>query len=151
MLCYGYTNERKKMSKVLEVLELLASRGNVAYLADGLELAKAIDTIYTPPATPGEWAKANVNEFYSQRKIQFIKDIRAAIPGTSLVDSKKAAEDAISDYTLGLLREKLLNPITEPAWSIAEDEDRAYAEHRERIAEQGTWFGAPGPLDEEPF
>jgi ribosomal protein L7/L12 len=150
MLCYGYTNERKKMSKVLEVLELLASRGNVAYLADGLELAKAIDALYTPPATPGEWAKANVNEFYSQRKIQFIKDIRAAIPGTSLVEAKGAAEDAISDYTLGLLREKLTTSPYGDEYSDP-DEDRAYAEHRERIAEEGTWFGAPGPLDEEPF
>jgi hypothetical protein len=144
------------MSKVLEVLELLASRGNVAYLADGLELAKAIDTLYAPPATPGEWAKANVNEFYSQRKIQFIKDIRAAIPGTTLVDSKKAAEDAISDYSLRLLREKLTTPsFPDPSdnvsWALDQDEDRAYAEHRERIAERGTWFGAPGPLDEEPF
>ena len=88
-------------------------------------------------------------EYYRDRKIALIKETRArwdALTGTPsmLKETKDAAEDAINALALKNLREKLIGE----SW---DDEDRAYAEHRERLAEQGTWFGAPGPLDEEPF
>lgn len=91
---------------------------------------------------------------YRDRKINHIKDTRqkwADLTGTpsSLVDTKKAVENVIQDVALAELRAKLLGAHEAPSYS--DYEDRAYAEHRERIAEQVTWFGAPGPMDEEPF
>jgi len=100
-------------------------------------------------------------EYYRDRKINFIKDLReqwnlATGMTLSLVNSKNAVEKVLSDDALARLREKLTttsfpDPSDNVSWALDQDENRAYAEHRERIAEQGTWFGAPGPLDEEPF
>jgi hypothetical protein len=112
--------------------------------------------------TLDEVAQATYNEnpgYYRDRKIAHIKDARqkwADLTGThsSLVDTKRAVENIIQDVALAELRARLTTPSfpdpEEPLWND-EDEDRAHAEHRERLAEQGTWFGAPGPLDEEPF
>lgn len=143
------------MTKIKEVLETLSDLAPAMPLSEALRVAEKIEAIYTP-LTPESWAKANVSKFYSEHKIQFIKDIRAAVPGTSLVDAKNAAEDAISDWSLARLREKLLSPHPVDDYNSAttayldEDGDMAFARDRERMAEQGTWFGAPGPLDEEP-
>jgi hypothetical protein len=92
--------------------------------------------------------------YYRDRKINHIKETRgrwADLTGTpsSLVDTKRAVENVIQDVALAELRAKLIGDPDAPCYT--DYEDRAYAEHRERIAEQGTWFGAPGPLDEEPF
>lgn len=91
-------------------------------------------------------------EYYRDRKIALIKETRMrwdALTGTPsmLKETKDAAEGAIQELALKDLRAKLVGD----GMTYEPDEDRAYAEHRERIAEQGTWFGAPGPLDEEPF
>jgi hypothetical protein len=115
-----------------------------------------IDQPAPKPATLEEVAQSVFDsnpEYYRDRKIGFIKDLRAKwneVTGgiLSLVDSKTTVEKILQDDSLARLRGKLTVPI-EPAWW--DDEDRAYAQHRERIAEEGTWFGATGPLDEEPF
>jgi hypothetical protein len=113
-----------------------------------------IDQPARTPATVEEIAQVLFDsnpDHYRDRKIGFIKDLReqwnlASGMILSLVDSKNAVEKVLADDSLARLREKLMDE--EPSW---DDEDRAYAEHRERIAERGTWFGVPGPLDEEPF
>jgi hypothetical protein len=115
------------------------------------------------PATVEEIAQIlfdSNREHYRDRKIGFIKELReqwnlATGMTLSLVDSKNAVEKVLSDDALARLREKLTTPSfpdpSDNTWALDQAEDRAYAEHRERIAERGTWFGAPGPLDEEPF
>lgn len=122
-----------------------------AWLLDFAELPKP------KPATLDEVAlvvyQANPN-YYTERKIAFIKDTREAWAlatgaPSSLVDTKRACENVLSDMALKALRDKLIGDPEAPSYT--DYEDRAYAEHRERIAERGTWFGAPGPLDEEPF
>jgi hypothetical protein len=110
------------------------------------------------PVTMPEIAQALFDsnpEHYRDRKINFIKDLReqwnlATGMILSLVDSKNAVEKVLADDALDRLREKLTTSPYGDDYSDP-DEDRAYAEHRERMAERGTWFGAPGPLDEEPF
>jgi hypothetical protein len=135
-----------------EAFVFLADRFSLAVpTSDLIEAADAMVAAFATPATPEEWAKKLFDpSVHRDRKILFIKDVRAAA-NCGLVDAKNAVEAVLQEDSLDRLRDSLLNPITEPAWSLGEDEDRAYAEHRERIAEQGTWFGAPGPLDEEPF
>jgi hypothetical protein len=94
-------------------------------------------------------------EYYRDRKIAFIKDTRGAWSDatgspSSLVDTKNACEKVISDLALAELRAKLIGGPDAPYY----DEDaewRAQARAREAQSERGTWFGAPGPLDEEPF
>jgi hypothetical protein len=143
------------MTKIHEVLTLLSIYFPTTPLADAMEIANKIEVVYTP-LTPESWAAANVNDYRADHKIQFIKDIRGAVPGTSLVDSKNAAEAAITQYSLDKLRAKLLgHPVdaytsATDSYDLGENEDRAYAEYRERMSERGTWFGTPGPLDEEP-
>lgn len=93
--------------------------------------------------------------FYDDRKIKFIKDTReewGKVTGaaSSLVDTKNACEEIFRERDIKALREKMLRG-DDYQYDLGENEDRAYAEHRERMAEQGTWFGAPGPMDEEPF
>jgi ribosomal protein L7/L12 len=140
-----------------EAFVFLADRFSLAVpTSDLIEAADAIVAAFATPATPEEWAKKLFDpSVHRDRKILFIKDVRAA-SNCGLVDAKNAVEAVLSDDALAQLREKLTTPsFPDPSdnvsWSLSENEDRAYAEHRERIAEQGTWFGAPGPLDEEPF
>jgi hypothetical protein len=114
-----------------------------------------IDQPAPKPATVPEIAQALFDsnpDHYRERKIGFIKDLRAkwnavTNENLSLVDSKNAVEKVLADVALADLRAKLLG--SEPEWD--QNEDRAYAEYREREEERGTWFGVPGPMDEEPF
>jgi ribosomal protein L7/L12 len=130
---------------------------HVSWTVDDLiRVSDALVLATGTPSTPEEWAR-NVftPSVHRDRKILFIKDVRAAA-NCGLVDAKNAVETVLSEDALAQLREKLTTPsFPDPSdnvsWALDQDEDRAYAEHRERIAEQGTWFGAPGPLDEEPF
>jgi hypothetical protein len=124
-----------------EAFVFLSDRFSIAVpTSDLIEAADAMVAKFSTPETPEEWARKLFDpEVHRDRKILFIKDVRAAA-NCGLVDAKNAVEDVLQDDALVRLRFKL-----------TDDEDRAYAEHRERIAERGTWFGAPGPLDEEPF
>lgn len=121
---------------------------------EGTWLFEIRDEPARKPATVREIAQSvfdsNPN-YYRDHKIGFINGLRArwnevTAQTLSLVDAKNVVEQIAADEALQSLREKL--GAEETSWG---DEDRAYAEHRERLAEQGTWFGAPGPMDEEPF
>lgn len=92
---------------------------------------------------------------YKERKIHFIRDTRTAWNAQTgqilgLLEAKNACEKILSDVALADLRAKLIGDPDAPAY----DEDaewRAQARAREAQAESGTWFGVPGPMDEEPF
>jgi ribosomal protein L7/L12 len=128
-----------------EALVFLSDRFSLAVpTSDLIEAADAMVAKFSTPGDPEAWARKLFDpEVHRDRKILFIEDVRAAAE-CGLVDAKEAVEAVLHEDALDQLREKL-------TISISEDEDRAFAEHRERIAERGTWFGAPGPLDEEPF
>jgi hypothetical protein len=135
------------MSKILEVIRLLPDN---MLLADVLDLAEKIDSIYATSDDPLDevrvWASNRVSDYYVDHKIAFIKEIKSVFD-LSLKDAKDIAEQAISEHTLNALRDRL----NASAFDSGDLEDRAFAESRERMSEQGTWFGAPGPMDEEPF
>ena len=100
-------------------------------------------------------------EYYRDRKINFIKDLRTkwtavTTEAMSLIDAKNTVEKVLADDTLTSLREKLIGHPADDYNSattayLDEDGDMAFARHRENMAERGTWFGVPGPMDEEPF
>lgn len=90
-------------------------------------------------------------EHYRDRKIGWIKDTRDAWEAffgykAGIKETKDAVESVQREMDLAALRDKL---IAGDDYQY-DSEERAYAEHRERMAERGTWFGVPGPLDEEP-
>lgn len=126
---------------------------------DGVYLLEFTD-VEPSKADLMRWAKANLNQYRVDHKIQFIKDLRDAfrtdtyVPG--LKDCKDAVEWAIdvhwtppsaTEEALRRLREKLGQG---PIFGDELSEEVAYARSREAQAERGIWFGAPGPMDEEP-
>lgn len=100
------------MSKTLEILELIKNRGDLDFLEDALRFTAAIEALYHVE-TPESWALANVDQYRADRKITFIKDIRAAVPNTGLLEAKMAAEAAIQEFSLQALKDKLSNPVAQ--------------------------------------
>jgi ribosomal protein L7/L12 len=156
------------MAKIVEVLKIIAPYlGEYVSTATAIEVAEKIEAIYV--FDPEAWVESHKDE-YEGRKIQCIKDLRQAALDHGMVLGLKEAKDVVvaampwkdtrTQPALDALREKLNAPspldnyCSDPDCCDprhGEDEDRAYAEYRERMAENGTWFGVPGPLDEEPF
>lgn len=125
---------------------------------EGVWLFEADAPSAPAPATLEEVARSVYNSnptHYRDRKINHIKDTRSAwatITGRpcGLLEAKNAVEEIQQEQALWDLRAKLIGDPEAPYY----DEDaewRAQARAREQQAEQGTWFGAPGPMDEEPF
>lgn len=86
---------------------------------------------------------------HTDKKIAFIRDVRVysrdhGLVGLGLKECKEAVERFNAE----------LSAHEDWTWND-EDTDannwRAEADWRERTSEQGSWFGAPGPMDEEPF